>query len=103
MSRPNYSKNDKVTLCSHVSAIPAYAGKPFVGCDTVLSVSHLTGRGSKRDPWRVVLTDGEHFWHMDPADIQKCEGDCSQPRDAHAGAAWDEDAQSDIERDDVAF
>ena len=72
-ARPNYSKNDKVTLCSHVSTIPAYDGKPFVGRDTVLSVSHLTGRGTKRDPWRVVLTDGFHFWHMDPVDIQRAE------------------------------
>lgn len=73
--RPKHRKHDRVTLASHKSVIPAYGGKPFVGRDTVLTVSHLTGTGSTRNPWHVVVTDGEHFWHLEPDDVVRAEGD----------------------------
>ena len=64
--RPHFRKNDKITS---LSIVPAYDGKPQIGRDTELSVSHVTGRGSKCAPWRVVATDGIHFWHFDPENI----------------------------------
>lgn len=67
-TRPAYRKNDKITS---LAAIPAYDGKPHIARDTVLEVSHVTGRGSKRDPFRVVVTDGIHFWHFDPENIER--------------------------------
>ena len=67
--RPALRKHDRVTLAAHKSVIPPYDGKPFVLRDTVLTVSHLTGTGSKRNPWHVVVTDGTHFWHLEPDDV----------------------------------
>lgn len=67
--RPSFRKHDRVTLAPHKSVIPPYDGKPFVLRDTVLTVSHLTGTGSKRNPWHVVVTDGTHFWHLEPDDV----------------------------------
>jgi hypothetical protein len=71
--RPTLRKNDHVTLSPIKSVIPAYGGKPFVGRETVLTVSHLTGTGSKRNPWHVVVTDGTHFWHLEPDDVMRAE------------------------------
>jgi hypothetical protein len=71
--RPALRKHDRVTLASHKSVIPPYDGKPFVLRDTVLTVSHLTGTGSKRNPWHVVVTDGTHFWHLEPDDVTPVE------------------------------
>ena len=69
--RPALRKHDRVTLAAHKSVIPPYDGKPFVLRDTVLTVSHLTGTGSKRNPWHVVVTDGTHFWHLEPDDVAR--------------------------------
>ena len=69
--RPALRKHDRVTLSRIKSVIPAYGGKPFVGRDTVLTVSELTGKGSKRNPWHVVVTDGTHFWHLEPDDVTR--------------------------------
>ena len=71
--RPALRKHDRVTLASHKSVIPPYEGKPFVLRDTVLTVSHLTGTGSSRNPWHVVVTDGTHFWHLEPDDVVRVE------------------------------
>jgi hypothetical protein len=71
--RPALRKQDRVTLSAIKRPIPAYGGKPFVGRETVLTVSHLTGTGSKRNPWHVVVTDGEHFWHLEPDDVARVE------------------------------
>ena len=71
--RPALRKHDRVTLAEHKSVIPPYEGKPFVLRDTLLTVSHLTGTGSKRNPWHVVVTDGEHFWHLEPDDVTRVE------------------------------
>lgn len=60
-------------LAAHKSVIPPYDGKPFVLRDTMLTVSHLTGTGSKRNPWHVVVTDGTHFWHLEPDDVVRVE------------------------------
>lgn len=67
--RPKLRKSDRVTLSRIKSIIPPYDGKPFVLRDTVLTVSHLTGTGSARNPWHVVVTDGTHFWHLEPGDV----------------------------------
>lgn len=71
--RPALRKHDRVMLASHKSVIPPYDGKPFVLRDTVLTVSHLTGTGSNRNPWHVVVTDGTHFWHLEPDDVTRVE------------------------------
>ena len=71
--RPTLRKHDRVTLSRIKSLIPAYGGKPFVGRDTILTVSHLTGTGAQRNPWHVVVTDGTHFWHLEPDDVQRVE------------------------------
>ena len=71
--RPTLRKHDRVTLAAHKSVIPPYDGKPFVLRDTVLTVSHLTGTGSKRNPWHVTVTDGTHFWHLEPDDVARVE------------------------------
>lgn len=73
--RPALRKHDRVTLSAIKSVIPPYDGKPFVLRDTVLTVSHLTGTGSNRNPWRVVVTDGTHFWHLEPDDVARVEND----------------------------
>ena len=73
--RPTLRKHDRVTLAEHKKVIPPYDGKPFVLRDTVLTVSHLTGTGSKRNPWHVVVTDGTHFWHLEPDDVTRVETD----------------------------
>ena len=71
--RPALRKNDRVTLSRIKSPIPAYGGKPFVGRERVLTVSHITGTGAQRNPWGVVVTDGEHFWHLEPGDVAAAE------------------------------
>ena len=71
--RPALRKHDRVTLAAHKSVIPPYDEKPWVLRDTVLTVSHLTGTGSKRNPWHVVVTDGTHFWHLEPDDVMRVE------------------------------
>jgi len=73
--RPAFRKHDRVTLSAIKKVIPPYEGKPFVLRDTVLTVSHLTGTGSKRNPWFVVVTDGTHFWHLEPNDVVRVESD----------------------------
>jgi len=67
--RPALRKQDRVTLSRIKSPIPAYGGKPFVGREDVLTVSHITGTGAKRNPWGVVVTDGTHFWNLEPGDV----------------------------------
>ena len=71
--RPSFRKGDRVTISRIKSVIPPYDGKPFVLRDTVLTVSHLTGTGSKRNPWHVVVTDGTHFWTLEPGDVAPVE------------------------------
>ena len=71
--RPTLRKNDRVTLAPHKRVIPPYDDKPYVLRDTVLTVSHLTGTGSTRNPWHVVVTDGTHFWHLEPDDVTPVE------------------------------
>jgi hypothetical protein len=78
--RPPFRKNDRVTLAPHKSVIPPYDGKPFVLRDTVLTVSHLTGTGSTRNPWHVVVTDGTHFWHLEPDDVIPAEAHSTMKR-----------------------
>ena len=73
--RPAFRKHDRVTLSPIKRPIPAYGGKPFVGREMVLTVSHLTGTGSKRNPWHVAVTDGTHFWHLEPGDVTRVETD----------------------------
>jgi hypothetical protein len=87
--RPALRKQDRVTLSRVKRPIPAYDGKPFVGREDVLTVSHVTGTGSKRNPWWVVVTDGTHFWHLEPDDVtlvDVCTG-CDKP--AHASETDD--------------
>ena len=76
--RPALRKHDRVTLSRIKSVIPAYGGKPFVGRDMVLTVSDLTGTGSKRNPWHVVVTDGTHFWHLEPDDVMRVEASSTE-------------------------
>jgi hypothetical protein len=71
--RPTLRKHDRVVLAPHKSVIPPYDGKPYVLRDTVLTVSHLTGTGTQRSPWHVVVTDGTHFWHLEPEDVTPAE------------------------------
>ena len=71
--RPAVSTGDSVTLSAIKSTVPAYDGKPMILRDTVLRVSHVTGTGSKRSPYHVVVTDGTHFWHMEPDDVTAAE------------------------------
>jgi len=68
-SRPRVRPGDRVILAYHKSVIPAYDGKPFVGHDQELRVSSVPGTGSQRNPYGVVVTDGEHFWHLLPEDV----------------------------------
>jgi hypothetical protein len=68
-TRPAFKKNDRVVLASFAPLIPSYDGEPFVGRETVLNVSHITGTGSKRNPYHVVVTDGTHFWHIVPDEV----------------------------------
>lgn len=70
-ARPRLVKNDQIKIASHTACVPTYDGKPHIGHDTILTVSHITGRGSNREPWKVVATDGAHFWHFDPEDIER--------------------------------
>lgn len=65
--RPTIRLRDTVTV---KNVIPAYDGKPWVLSDTALTVSSVTGTGSTRNPYRVVVTDGAHFWHLEPDDLQ---------------------------------
>lgn len=75
--RPTLRKQDLAKLSPTKRSIPAYGKKPFVGRDTELFFSHLTGTGSKRDPWGIVVTDGTHFWHLEPEDVVRVESERS--------------------------
>jgi hypothetical protein len=69
--RPAHRINDRVTLASHVAVYPAYDGKPFVGHETVLRVSSVSGTGSRRNPWAVSVTDDAgNFWTNEPTDFE---------------------------------
>lgn len=67
--RPKFNIGDNVTMADHMRTIPEYDGKPAVYPSTVLRVSSIVGKGTKREPWSVRLTNGVHFWCFDPADI----------------------------------
>jgi hypothetical protein len=92
IKRPALRKNDRVTLSRIKSVIPAYGGKPFVGRDTILTVSHLTGTGSTRNPWMVVVTDGTHFWHLEAGDVMHAENEAAHSTMKHGAgrelSAW---------------
>lgn len=61
-----FRRPDRVRLADHVVAIPAYSGKPRVGCDTVPVSSTISRAGSKRDPYQVVAMNGAgHFFDVD--------------------------------------
>lgn len=66
--RPQARPGELVTLAPHRSGIPAHDGKPMVGREDVLRVSSVTGTGSARNPYRIVVTNGVHFWHLEPDD-----------------------------------
>lgn len=70
-SRPKLLKNDSIKIASHVAVIPAYGDKPFVGHDTLLRVSSISGTGTRRNPWSISVTDGVYFWHFAPEDIER--------------------------------
>jgi len=77
--RPSLKANDLVTL--RFSSIPAYGGKPFVGKDTVLRVQSVTGTGTMRNPWHLIVTDDAgHTWTLPPSDLLLAE---SSPRRHH--------------------
>lgn len=67
--RPTIRTGDTVRLADHVSNFPSYADKPAVTRATELRVSSITGKGTTRAPWSVSLTDGTHFWHVEPGDV----------------------------------
>lgn len=67
--RPKFRIGDLVSLASYTPLIPAYMGKPFVGRETVLRVSSITGKGGVRDPWFVHVTDGTSFWQLPPDEL----------------------------------
>ncbi len=63
--RPNFQIRDLVVLAPGVR-VPATNSHPALLVDTVLRVSSLSGRGTLRDPWTLNVTDGFHFWGLDP-------------------------------------
>ena len=67
--RPKFKIGDLVSLASYTPLIPAYGGKPFVGRETILRVSSITGKGTLRAPWFVHVTDGSSFWQLPPDDL----------------------------------
>ena len=68
--RPQFRINDRITIAAYTPLVPAYGGKPFVGRNTILRVSSITGKGSLREPYFVHVTDDEgHFWQFPPDDI----------------------------------
>lgn len=74
--RPRFHVNDRITIAPYTPLIPAYGGKPFVGRETVLRVSSITGTGAVRNPWFVHVTDDAgHFWQMPPDDIVPAENE----------------------------
>ena len=89
--RPALRKNDQVTLSPIKRTIPPHDGKPWVLRDTVLTVSHLTGTGSKRSPWAVVVTDGTHFWQLEPGDVTPVETSAAHSTMKQRGAKQDLD------------
>lgn len=93
--RPALRKNDRVSLAWHVRVIPPYDGKPYVLSDTVLTVSHLTGTGSKSKPWRVVVTDGTHFWTLEPDEVMSAEEKASES--AHSTMKQPGSSQRDLD------
>ena len=71
--RPDFKANDLVTM--RYASIPAYGGKPFVSkFDTVLRVQSVTGTGTMRNPWHVIVTDDAgHTWILQPGDLMIAE------------------------------
>lgn len=69
--RPKLNIRDEIRMADHMRTIPAYDGKPEVYPSTVLRVSSITGKGTKREPWGVSATNGTHFWHFNPADVER--------------------------------
>lgn len=103
VKRPAFRKNDRVTLAGHKNVIPPYDDlrggglKPFVLRDTVLTVSHLTGTGSARSPWQVVVTDGTHFWHLEPDDVMPA-GDAHSTKRSKARQSASRDLDNWLDR-----
>lgn len=97
--RPQFRVNDRVTLAAHTPLIPAYAGKPFVGRDTVLRVSSVVGKGTLREPWGVNITDDAgNFWHMQPGDIVRAERGVSYARKKKSPAQLDREIADALAR-----
>jgi hypothetical protein len=73
MPRPKVSKNDPMLIASFIRTPYVRNGNPQILRDTVLYVSHITGRGTNRDPWMVVVTDETrtYFWHFEPSDLAR--------------------------------
>lgn len=69
-AKPKFKLRDAIVLASHERMRPSFDGKPAVLKDTVLRVSSISGKGSKRDPWQVNATDGHHFWAFEPDAIR---------------------------------
>lgn len=69
--RPSLFVGDTVKLADHVRTIPAVDGRPMVTRETMLRVRSVIGRGTQRDPWRVLVSDEthEHTWYLDPDDL----------------------------------
>ncbi|MES2156074.1 MAG: hypothetical protein V4510_13150 [bacterium] len=109
--RPWVRPGDLVLLAWHKKVIPPFDGKPFVGHEDVLRVASVSGTGSLKNPYRVVVTDGVHAWHLEPDDVRPAEpAPVAAPEKSHrqleaeidalAGtgevtvvAAWTEDVQ----------
>ena len=69
-SKPAFQLRKAVRLASHMRHVPAYDDKPVLTHESALTVASIVGRGTLREPWRVVVTDGTHFWHMRGDDIE---------------------------------
>lgn len=69
-ARAPFSPGDAVRLAPGVRVVPAYGGKPAVHRGTDLCVAEVTGRGTERAPWSIIVTDGSHLWHLDPDDLE---------------------------------
>ncbi len=80
--RPQVKPGELVVLSPIKRPIPAYDGKPFVGRETVLTVSGVSGTGTVRSPWQVVVTDGQHSWHLEGDDVVLADPDVASMRSA---------------------
>ena len=70
--RPKFQLREHVLLDECQRMIPATVDAPAVLRDTVLRVSHISGKGTKSAPWFVVVTDGAgHFWSFEPGQIRR--------------------------------